>query len=94
MHKTSCMQRIKKILMWEVLPAIALKWRFNLQFPSMLLNKQLNFGNFSLCLKKNRTLGLIFRPVYVLSLKGEIKNVSLQYIKIIGKGSFNRFLKK
>ena len=24
-HKTSCMQRIKKILMWEVLPAIALK---------------------------------------------------------------------
>ena len=24
-HKTSCMQGIKKILMWEVLPAIALK---------------------------------------------------------------------
>ena len=25
-HKTSCMQRIKKILMWEVLPAIALNF--------------------------------------------------------------------
>ena len=24
-HKTNCMQTIKKILMWEVLPAIALK---------------------------------------------------------------------
>ena len=26
-HKTSCMQRIKKILIWEVLPTIALKIR-------------------------------------------------------------------
>ena len=24
-HKTNCMQKIKKILMWEVFPAIALK---------------------------------------------------------------------
>ena len=34
-HNTKCMQRIKKILMWEVFPAIALKtlifgWNFYL----------------------------------------------------------------
>ena len=31
-HKTNCMQRIKKFLMWEVLPTIALKMNLLLQW--------------------------------------------------------------
>ena len=30
-HKTNCMQRIKKILIWEVFPAFALKWILGVQ---------------------------------------------------------------